>query len=42
MAHDAPSILELETLLANIERVIIGKRTVVELLLVALLCEAMS
>lgn len=39
MAHDAPSILELETLLANIERVIIGKRTVVELLLVALLCE---
>ncbi len=39
MAHDAPSIHELEALLANIERVIIGKRTVVELLLVALLCE---
>jgi len=39
MAHDAPSIHELEVLLANIERVIIGKRAVVELLLVALLCE---
>ena len=39
MAHDAPSIHELEALLANIERVIIGKRAVVELLLVALLCE---
>lgn len=30
---------ELETLLSNIERVIIGKRDVVELLLVALICE---
>jgi MoxR-like ATPase len=31
--------VQLETLLANIEQVIIGKREVIELLLVALLCE---
>jgi MoxR-like ATPase len=35
----ADSRLDIETLVRNIERVIIGKRDVVELMLVALLCE---
>src|SRR5262249_17308901 len=39
MAQTSLPTAELDTLLANIERVIIGKRQVVELLLTALLCE---
>lgn len=39
MAEQATPACELETLISNIERVIIGKREVVELMLVALLCE---
>lgn len=39
MAEQATPVRELEALISNIERVIIGKREVVELLLVALLCE---
>jgi MoxR-like ATPase len=39
MAEEATPAGELEALISNIERVIIGKREVVELLLVALLCE---
>jgi MoxR-like ATPase len=39
MAEQAAPARELEALISNIERVIIGKREVVELLLVALLCE---
>lgn len=36
---NAPAAAPLEAILANVERVIIGKRNVVELMLVALLCE---
>jgi MoxR-like ATPase len=39
MAEQAAPARELQALISNIERVIIGKREVVELLLVALLCE---
>jgi MoxR-like ATPase len=39
MAEQATPARDLETLISNIERVIIGKREVVELMLVALLCE---
>lgn len=39
MAEQAAPARELAALISNIERVIIGKREVVELLLVALLCE---
>jgi MoxR-like ATPase len=39
VAQTSTAVAELEALLTNIERVIIGKRDVVELLLVALLCE---
>jgi MoxR-like ATPase len=39
MAEQATPAGELEALISNIERVIIGKREVVELLLIALLCE---
>ncbi len=39
MAEQATPARDLEALISNIERVIIGKRAVVELMLVALLCE---
>jgi MoxR-like ATPase len=39
MAERATPARELEALISNIERVIVGKREVVELLVVALLCE---
>ncbi|GAC1445060.1 MAG: MoxR family ATPase [Chloroflexota bacterium] len=39
MSHASSSIAEMDVLLENVERVIIGKRDVVDLLLVALLCE---
>jgi MoxR-like ATPase len=39
MAEQATPARDLEALISNIERVIIGKREVVELMLVALLCE---
>src|SRR5947209_12157900 len=39
MAEQAAPARELEALISNIERVIIGKRETIELLLVALICE---